>query len=334
MSNTQTTIGVIGAGAWGTALANIAARARCKTVLWSFEPEVAEQIAQSGENKKYLPGIRLDSRIEATGDIAAACRCEILLLVTPVQHSRAITAQMKPFVKPATPVVLCSKGIEISTGHLMSQILQETLPQSRPVILSGPSFAGEVAKGLPTAVTLAAADADTGRRIAKALNTSTFRLYLSDDLTGAQIGGAVKNVLAIACGIVEGRELGASASAALTARGFAELIRLAVALGAKRETLSGLSGLGDLILTCGSMQSRNMSLGAALGQGKTLAQIMQERQSVSEGVHTAKIILQKAAGAGVEMPICAAVHAILHEGRSVGQEITRLLTRPMKDEIT
>jgi glycerol-3-phosphate dehydrogenase (NAD(P)+) len=332
--NTRQTLGVIGAGAWGTALANIAARAGCRTTLWSFEPEIAEQITQNLENNKYLPGIPLDPAITATADITAACKNSILLLVTPVQHSRTIMAQMAPHVEAGTPIVLCSKGIEIRTGHLMSQVTADTLPQSHPVILSGPSFAGEVAKGLPTAVTLAATDAAMGKRIARVLNTATFRLYLSDDLIGAQIGGAVKNVLAIACGIVEGRKLGASASAALTARGFAELTRLAVALGARRETLAGLSGLGDLILTCGSLQSRNMSLGAALGQGKTLEQIMQSRQSVSEGVHTAKIILQKAATAGVEMPICAAVHAILHEGQSVGQEITRLLARPMKDETT
>jgi len=333
MSHKQVSIGVIGAGAWGTALANVAARARCKTTLWSFEAEVARQINEGRENKKYLPGVPLDPGIATTTDIAAACQCDILLLVTPVQHSRAITAQMSPHIKPNTHVILCSKGIEISTGHLMSQILADTAPRSIPVILSGPSFAGEVARNLPTAVTLAAADADLGKTIARTLNTSTFRLYLSDDLIGAQIGGAVKNVLAIACGIVEGRKMGASASAALTARGFAELTRLAVALGARRDTLAGLSGLGDLILTCGSMQSRNMSLGAALGQGLTLKDIMKTRQSVSEGVHTAKIILQKAAEAEVEMPICAAVHAILHEGRSVEQEITRLLARPIKVEI-
>ena len=334
MRKTRTTIGVIGAGAWGTALANIAARSGCKTTLWAFEAEVARQIAHERENKKYLPGIPLDPAICATTDLAAACDCEILLLVTPVQHSRTITARMAASVKPGTPVVLCSKGIEISTGNLMSQILQETLSQCQPLILSGPSFAAEVARGLPTAVTLAATDTDTGRRIAGALNTATFRLYLSDDLMGTQIGGAVKNVLAIACGIVEGKRLGASASAALTARGFAELTRLAVALGARRETLAGLSGLGDLILTCGSRQSRNMSLGAALGEGQSLEQIMKNRQSVSEGVHTAKVILQKAAQVNVEMPICMAVHAILHEGQSVEQEITRLLARPMRDEIT
>ncbi len=325
-------VGIIGAGAWGTALAGMAVRAGCRTTIWSFEEDVAEQINISHENKKYLPAIALDPAIKATTDIAAAASCDIILLVTPVQHSRAITSLMVSHVKAATPIVICSKGIEISTGCLMSQIIARTLPQAAALVLSGPSFAADVARGMPTAVTLAAADMKQGEKVASSLNTPTFRLYLSDDLIGAQIGGAVKNVLAIACGIVEGRKLGASAAAALTARGFAELTRLAVALGAKRHTLTGLSGLGDLILTCGSLQSRNMSLGAALGQGKTLDEIMASRRSVSEGVHTARIILKKAAEAGVEMPICAAVHAILHEGRSVEDEITRLLARPVKTE--
>ena len=332
MRKKTASIGIIGAGAWGTALAVMAVRAGCRAVIWSFEEDVAEQINVSNENKKYLPAIALDPAITATGDIAAAASCDIVLLVTPVQHTATITALMQPHVKPGTPLVICSKGIEISTGNLVSEITARTLPQAVPLILSGPSFASDVARDMPTAVTLAAADMKLGERIASSLNTPTFRLYLSNDLAGAQIGGAVKNVLAIACGIVEGRKLGASAAAALTARGFAEMSRLAVALGAKRETMSGLSGLGDLILTCGSLQSRNMSLGAALGAGKSLEEIMAARRSVSEGVHTARVILKKAAEAGVEMPICAAVHAILHEGRSVGDEITRLLARPVKSE--
>ncbi len=325
-------IGIIGAGAWGTALASTAIRSGCKAIIWSFEEDVASQINASHENKKYLPGISLNPAIIATTNITVAASCDIILLVTPVQHSRTITALMAPHVKPTTPIIICSKGIEISSGCLMSEIIAQTLKQAIPLILSGPSFAADVARGLPTAVTLAAVDLQQGERVAASLNTPAFRLYLSSDLIGVQIGGAVKNVLAIACGIVEGRKMGASAAAALTARGFAEMSRLAVALGAKRETIAGLSGLGDLILTCGSMQSRNMSLGAALGQGKTLEQIMQNRQSVSEGVFTARIILQKAAKAGVEMPICAAIHAILHEGRSVEDEITRLLARPVKSE--
>ncbi|PLX35591.1 MAG: glycerol-3-phosphate acyltransferase [Hyphomicrobiales bacterium] len=325
-------LGIIGAGAWGTALANTAARNGGEVLLWSYEPEVAADINAVHENRKYLPGIALAPNIRAVTDLAETAACEIVLLVTPAQASRGIAERLSGHLTPGTPVVICSKGIEISTGYLLSQVLAEALPEAEPMVLSGPSFAGEVANGLPTAVTLAAADRHLCEPVAERLSGPAFRLYSSDDVIGAEVGGAVKNVLAIACGIVEGRRLGHNASAALTARGFAEMTRLAVKLGARRETLSGLSGLGDLILTCGSRQSRNMSLGAAIGEGQSLEQIMAARQTVSEGVHTAQVIMKLAEAHEVEMPISAAVSAILHEGRSLDEVITGLLNRPRKSE--
>ncbi len=325
-------VGVIGAGAWGTALANTAARNGGEVVLWSFEDEVARNINAAGENRKYLPGIGLNQNIRATTELAEAASSPIVLLVTPAQHSRGIATSMADHVQEGTPVAICSKGIEISTGYLLSQVLEETLPRATPMVLSGPSFAGEVAHGLPTAVTLACRDHDQCDLVAERLSGPSFRLYSSDDIIGAQVGGAVKNVLAIACGIVDGRKLGENASAALTARGFAELTRLSVKLGAKRETMSGLSGLGDLILTCGSRQSRNMSLGAAIGEGQSLKQIMASRQTVSEGVYTAEVIMKLAREHDVDMPICEAVAAILHEGLSLDDVIAGLLTRPRKKE--
>lgn len=332
MTDKPLKVGVIGAGAWGTALANTAARNGGDVILWSFEDEVARNINTSHENRKYLPGIGLNQDIIATTELAKAATCQIILLVTPAQHSRSITLAMAEHLQQGTPVAICSKGIEISTGFLLSQVLEETLPQATPMVLSGPSFAGEVAHGLPTAVTLACQDETRCDLVAERLSGPSFRLYSSDDIIGAQVGGAVKNVLAIACGVVDGRKLGENASAALTARGFAELTRLAVKLGARRETMSGLSGLGDLILTCGSRQSRNMSLGAAIGEGQSLKQVMSSRQTVSEGVYTAEVIMKLAREHDVDMPICEAVAAILHEGLNLDDVIAGLLTRPRKQE--
>ena len=332
MTDKPLKVGVIGAGAWGTALANTAARNGGDVILWSFEDEVARNINTSHENRKYLPGIGLNQNIIATTELAKAATCPIILLVTPAQHSRSITLAMAEHLQQGTPVAICSKGIEINTGFLLSQVLEETLPQATPMVLSGPSFAGEVAHGLPTAVTLACQDETRCDLVAERLSGPSFRLYSSDDIIGAQVGGAVKNVLAIACGVVDGRKLGENASAALTARGFAELTRLAVKLGARRETMSGLSGLGDLILTCGSRQSRNMSLGAAIGEGQSLKQIMSSRQTVSEGVFTAEVIMKLASEHDVDMPICEAVAAILHKGLNLDDVIAGLLTRPRKQE--
>jgi glycerol-3-phosphate dehydrogenase (NAD(P)+) len=325
-------ISVIGAGAWGTALAQVAADAGRDVTIWAREPEVVESINATHENATFLSGVELDRGIDATADLAGAANADALLIVTPAQFVRATLKEMEPHLVPGTPVILCAKGIEQRTGSLLTQVLAETVPQATAAVLSGPSFAREVAMGLPPAVTLACADETLGHALAEAIGSRTFRPYYSTDLTGAEIGGAVKNVLAIACGVVEGRKLGASARAALTTRGFAEMTRLGLAFGARRETLAGLSGLGDLILTCNSPQSRNMSLGIALGEGKSLDEIMGARNSVSEGVHTATALAELASAKGVDMPIAQAVAAIVTGRMEVDEAMVALLSRPFRAE--
>jgi glycerol-3-phosphate dehydrogenase (NAD(P)+) len=325
-------LAVIGAGAWGTALASVAARAGRKVALWAREPEVTQSINADRVNSLFLPDVELPDGITAGSDLSIAKGAEAVLMVVPAQFARQVFSQLNPYISPATPVILCSKGIEQDTQKLMTVVLEECLPRAIPAVLSGPSFAKDVALQLPTAVTLACADDPIAGTLADALRSPTFRIYLSDDLIGAEIGGAVKNVLAIACGIVDGRKLGNSARAALIARGFNELQRLAVAMGGKPETLSGLCGLGDVILTCTSRQSRNMSLGVALGEGQSLDDILQGRKSVAEGVATARALAGLARSVHIEMPICNAVNEILHDGLSVDAAIEGLLSRPMGDE--
>jgi len=325
-------IGIIGGGAWGTALALTAARAGRRVLLWAREPEIVDGINRDRENAAFLPGVPLAPEIRATSDLAEAARADGVLLVAPAQHLRAIAAALAPALPPATPVVVCAKGIEEASGALLSEVVAATLPGAPLALLSGPTFAAEVARGLPTAVTLACADAELGRRLIAALGTRTFRPYLADDIVGAEIGGAVKNVLAIACGIVMGRKLGDNARAALITRGLAEMVRLAVAKGGRAETLMGLSGLGDLVLTCTGLQSRNHSLGVALGQGRALKDILAERRSVAEGVTSAAAAAALARRLGVDMPITAAVDAILHHGAAVDQAIQALLARPFRSE--
>lgn len=325
-------IGVIGAGAWGTALAMAAARAGAEVVLQARETEVVESVNARHENSLFLPGIALDPAIRATASMTDAADVDALLLVTPAQHLRAACRALKPDLKPGVPVIICAKGIEIETGSLMSEAAEAELGSQPVAVLSGPTFAAEVAKGLPTAVTLAIRDEALGRRLLAALGGRTFRPYLSDDLVGAQVGGAVKNVLAIACGIVHGRNLGDNARAALITRGLAEIARLGARLGARAETLMGLSGLGDLTLTCSSLQSRNMSLGAALGQGRSLEEVLGERRSVAEGVYTARAVTKLAAEKGVDMPLCQAVDALLNQGADLDAIIDALMTRPFKAE--
>lgn len=322
------TIGVIGAGAWGTALAQTAASAGREVLLWSFEHDVAEAINSKRENSIYLPGVALSERISAVTGMADLDACDAILAVAPAQHLRRVLEQFLPFAPQGVPVVLCAKGIEQSSLSMMTQVLEETIPHALPAVLSGPSFAIDTAKGLPTAVTLACSDQSVGEDLLAALGTKRFRPYLVTDLVGAEIGGAVKNVLAIACGISEGRGLGKSAHAALIARGFAEMTRLALALGAQRETLSGLCGLGDLVLTCSSPQSRNMSCGLALGRGVHLDDILSERRAVTEGVASAPAVVALARHHGIEMPICEAVDAILAGRVSVEDAIETLLSRP------
>lgn len=326
-------IGVIGAGAWGTALAMAAARAGRDVLLQAREAEVVNGVNQARENGLFLPGILLDPAIRATHSLAEAAAADAILLVTPAQHLRAACRALRPDLKPGVPVVICAKGIEIDTGELMTEAAAAELSPGQPLaVLSGPTFAAEVARGLPTAVTLAIRNAGLGQQLLAALGGRTFRPYLSDDLIGAQVGGAVKNVLAIACGIVHGRNLGDNARAALITRGLAEIARLGARLGAKPETLMGLSGLGDLTLTCSSLQSRNMSLGAALGQGRALADVLGERRSVAEGVFTARAVTKLAAAKGVDMPLCQAVDALLNHGADLTSIIDALMTRPFKAE--
>ncbi|WP_114858363.1 NAD(P)H-dependent glycerol-3-phosphate dehydrogenase [Azospirillum brasilense] len=326
-------IGVIGGGAWGTALALAALRAGQEALLWAREPAVVESVNAGRENRDYLPGVTLPAELRATGDLAGVAACDAILLVTPAQHLRSACAGLAAHLRPGTPLVICAKGIELDSHALMSEAAEAALPAGTPLaVLSGPTFAAEVARGLPTAVTLACADAALGGRLVEALGSRTFRPYLSDDVVGSQIGGAVKNVLAIACGVVEGRKLGDNARAALITRGLAEITRLALALGGRPETLMGLSGLGDLTLTCSSLQSRNMSLGAALGAGRTLAEVLAERRSVAEGVYTAAAVVGLAGRKGVDMPLCAAVDAILNRGAGLDATIDGLLSRPFREE--
>ncbi|WP_339741546.1 NAD(P)H-dependent glycerol-3-phosphate dehydrogenase [uncultured Maricaulis sp.] len=322
------TIGVIGAGAWGTALAQTAAKAGRDVLIWSFEQDVADVINNKHENTIFLPGVALEPNIAAVTAMADLDVCDAVLAVAPAQHLRGTLEKFAPFARRGLPIILCAKGIEQSSLSMMTQVLAETIPSAIPAVLSGPSFAIDTAQGLPTAVTLACKDEKTGAALIEALGTPRFRPYLATDLTGAEIGGAVKNVLAIGCGIVEGRGLGKSAHAALIARGFAEMTRLALALGAKRETLAGLCGLGDLVLTCSSPQSRNMSCGLALGRGVHLDDILGSRRSVTEGVASAPAVVALAKRRGVEMPICEAVDDILAGRTSVENAIEALLARP------
>ena len=320
--------GIIGAGAWGTALAQLMAADGQDVALWALEPDVVDAINLRRENPLYLPGIALAPGIRASGAMADLADCDLLLVVSPAQHLRAVVAQAPAGV----PLVLCSKGIEAGTGLLMSQVAQDAQPSSPIAVLSGPTFAHEVAKGLPTAITLACEDMDLGRRLAARIARASFRPYVSDDVIGAEIGGAVKNVLAIACGVAEGAGLGLNARAALISRGFAEMTRFGLARGARAETLGGLSGLGDLVLTCSSTNSRNFSLGKGLGEGQNAADLLANRRTVAEGAHTAPVLRDAARAAGVEMPVVEAVCALLADAAPLGQVIDALLARPLRPE--
>jgi glycerol-3-phosphate dehydrogenase (NAD(P)+) len=323
-------IAVLGAGAWGTALANGAARAGRQVTLWSRDQTVAATLATHRENPR-LPGIGLAAAVSATAAPQAVGGADAILIAVPAQAVRAVAEAFGAWVRERTPVIVCAKGIERGTGLFMTEVIGQCLPQAEAAILSGPSFAHDVGRGLPTAVTLAAEDEATSRALAGALGTPTFRLYHSTDRRGVEIGGAAKNVLAIAAGIVRGRRLGASAVAALTTRGFAELSRFGRSYGARPETLTGLSGLGDLILTCSSEASRNFSLGIRLGQGLTLAQACREGELV-EGRFTAAVITDLAFRRGVDMPIAVAVAAVLDQRLSIEAAMESLLARPLRSE--
>ena len=323
------TISVLGGGAWGTALAQSCARAGRSVTLWEHEPGNAASLETKRESL-FLPGVRLDDSIKVTRDLAAAARADAILLVVPAQAMRAVCTALAKVLTAPTPLIACAKGIEHGTHKFMTEIIADCAAVAMPAILSGPSFAADVARGLPTAVTLAASDGKLAGDLAQAIASASFRPYHSTDVRGVEIGGATKNVLAIAAGIVTGRGLGASAAAALTTRGFAELVRFGKAYGAKPETMTGLSGLGDLILTCSSPQSRNFSFGIALGKGEKLDGAAHGK--LAEGAFTAPVLLEMAREKNVDMPISAAVAAVLTEKLSVNAAIESLLTRPIKSE--
>jgi glycerol-3-phosphate dehydrogenase (NAD(P)+) len=324
-------IGVIGGGAWGTALAIAAARAGRQVTLWARESDVVESIEARRENARFLPGVTLPSSIAATGELNSAAATDALLLVSPAQHSRAIATSLKPLLLKQQPLVICAKGIERGTGKLMSEVLGDIIGEDPVGILSGPSFARDVANGLPTAVTIAAT-LDVAQRLQSSLGHGAFRPYASDDVTGVALGGAAKNVYAIACGIVAGMGLGESARAALLARSFAELRRLGESLGARSETLMGLSGLGDLVLTATSPTSRNFSFGLEIGKGTTRAQLDARGHPLAEGVETAPALVARGARHNVELPIAETTAAILDGSLALDAAVPRLMMRPLKPE--
>jgi glycerol-3-phosphate dehydrogenase (NAD(P)+) len=325
-------VGIVGGGAWGTALAHALRRAGRDVTLWAREAEVVASINERHVNDAFLPGIALDPTVRATGVLAEVAACDVVLMVAPAQYVRSVCEGLKAHMRAGQPMVLCSKGIEQTTGRLMGDVAAEVVPEATRAILSGPSFAVDVARDLPTALTIACADEALGRLLAERLGGRKLRLYWTSDIIGVELGGAVKNVLAIAAGIVDGQGLGASAHAALVTRGFAEMRRFCEALGARQETLIGLSGLGDLILTCGSPQSRNMSLGIALGKGEGVAEVLGARTAVTEGVYTAIAVRRIATEKGIDMPISFAVCDIVEGRTTVADAIGHLMQRPLKAE--
>ena len=334
IDRTETTfqrVGVAGAGAWGTALATCALAAGREVKVWALEEEIAASLSAGQGNPAFLPATSIPA-IPASTDMAHMADCDAILLVAPAQHLRATLKRLAPHLKPGTPIALCSKGIERGTLKLMTDVLAEEAPGASPAVLSGPSFAIDVARGLPTAVTLACPDRAVGDTWMRTLARPHFRTYWSDDLVGAEAGGAIKNVLAIACGVCEGMELGRSAHAALIARGFAEMTRLGVRLGGRPETLAGLCGLGDLVLTCSSPQSRNMSFGMELGRGESAPRILASRRSVTEGAETAPAVVALAARLGVDLPICTVVLDMIEGRLDARAAVDRLLNRPLKEE--
>jgi glycerol-3-phosphate dehydrogenase (NAD(P)+) len=322
-------IAVLGGGAWGTALALAGARAGRDVTLWEHDAANADSLAQMRESR-FLPGAKLGDTIVVTRELALAARNDAILIVVPAQVVRNVVTQLAPSLAGNTPLIVCAKGIEHGTHKFMSEIVADCAPKAMPAILSGPSFASDVARGLPTAVTLAAPDAEIAASLAQALSSAAFRLYHTTDLRGVELGGAAKNVLAIAAGIVAGRALGASALAAMVTRGFAELARFGTAYGAKAETLMGLSGFGDLFLTCSTPQSRNFSFGIALGKGETPDAAAHGK--LAEGAFTAPVLLDMARAKNVDMPIAAAVATVVAKQMSVNEAIAALLARPLKAE--
>jgi glycerol-3-phosphate dehydrogenase (NAD(P)+) len=330
-AQTYSRIAILGAGAWGTALAVAAVAAGRTAMLWAREEEVAHAINDHHENKQFLPGVTLPKELAATSDLKQAVQADALLLAVPAQVLGDFARALAPLIAPGVPLVICAKGIEKNTGRLVHETVAEALPGASCAILSGPSFARDVALGLPTAVTIAA-EGDVAQRLQASLGAPFFRPYASDDIIGVALGGAAKNVYAIACGVVEGMGLGENARAALLARSFAELARLGEAMGAKRETLVGLSGLGDLVLTATSKSSRNFSFGVSLGQGKSLAELNAPGHPLAEGVATAPALVKRARALDIELPIAEAMADLLSGELQLSEALARLMSRRLKSE--
>ena len=328
--STAARIGVLGAGAWGTALAQALAAEQCPVLLWAREAELVAEINERRSNGLFLPGAALSSHVTATNDLGAMAGLDAILVVVPAQFLASVLERL-----PGTEgdLILCAKGIEAGSGRLMADVARDAAPAARLAVLSGPTFAHEVAAGLPTAVTLACSGGEAQwQRLAPLIARPMLRPYYSDDVTGAEIGGAVKNVLAIACGVVEGLGLGQNARAALIARGYAEMLRFGLSRGARAETLAGLCGLGDLVLTCSSTSSRNFSLGVALGKGQSATEALAGKSSVAEGAATAPVLADIAAREGIDMPIVDAVSSLLTGRIHAREAVSGLLARPLRAE--
>jgi glycerol-3-phosphate dehydrogenase (NAD(P)+) len=331
-NKTMTKISVIGAGAWGTALAQTYAKEGHDVTLWAREKLLAQTLIEAKRNIVYLPKIDLDPRIKITNDLSEAAQADIILNVIPAQYLRANLKRLAPLLRDNQSVVICAKGIEIESHSLLSDVFKAECPKANLAFLTGPNFAAEIAAGLPSASTLASSDLNTGEEIQSALTAKNLRLYLTTDIIGAQVAGAIKNVIAIACGIAHGLNLGESARAALVTRGLAEISRLTMALGGQRETLMGQCGVGDLMLTCSSLKSRNFSCGVELAQGKTLGQITEARNSVTEGITTAKATIKLMEDYKIDMPIVEAVYNCLYNNLPVRDAVTSILSRPARNE--
>lgn len=325
-------LGVIGAGAWGTALATVGVRAGLDTLIWALEDEVVSSINDAHENLLFLEGVPLDPALRATGAMSDLADRDVIMMVAPAQHLRSVSGKLANLIPGGVPILICSKGIEVATGKLMSEVLEETMPDNPVGVLGGPTFAAETSRGMVSALTLAMADEKMGLELVESLGMPTFRPYYTSDVIGAQIGGAIKNVIAIASGIVAGLGLGENAKAAVITRGLSEMHRFGLTRGARPETMMGLSGLGDLVLTCSSLQSRNMSLGNALGEGQSFQEIMAGRRSVSEGAHTVEVVHKIALDENIDMPITESVYRIIYDGDSVEEVMDDLLTRPFTKE--
>ena len=326
-------IGVVGAGAWGTALAQLSAKAGCDVTLWAREQDVVTSINERHENEIFLDGITLSEQVTATNQLSDMAGSDFIFMVVPAQFVRSVLAELRGHISENAVIVLCAKGIEQSSGKIMTEVVSEVLPKSPLVVLSGPTFAREVANGLPSAVTIASKYQQVTKKLSEAIGQPTFRPYASRDIIGAEIGGALKNVFAIACGITTGRKMGDNARAALITRSLAEMVRFGEVHGADRSTMMGLCGLGDLILTCSSPQSRNMSLGISIGEGKSVDELMSDRKTVAEGYYTSSVLARICREEKIDLPIVMAVNDILHEGKDVDAVITDLLSRPFISEI-